>query len=418
MSGSSNMRWAAAATVLWMVTTPLAQADDKAACTGCPELATVPAGSFQMGKTVNRGYGDIDGPTHTVTIPQAFKVAKREVTLGEFRAFTRETGYVSAGKCNVYKKDTNWFIDPARNWADPGFPQEENHPVVCVSWRDAQTYIDWLNRKTGRHYRLPSEAEWEYIATTANLGNGRVTHDVANIGKVECCGGKIAGRDKWIHTAPVGSFPADKYGLHDIRGNVWEWQRDCYHDTYDGAPSNGDARESCPTPGYHVVRGGSYGDAGEFLEERFRLRGPEDQGYFTVGFRVAESSGASEAALPAHPVSAMLEATRQRNADAIGGFLANSVEPEIVYYWGETVQGRDKIVQWHREWFAEPGWVLAQEQLGRAFTDQKVAALSYSIEYIKSAERKFRILIDCTLLKEDNRWKIARMQQTLLEGPQ
>jgi formylglycine-generating enzyme required for sulfatase activity len=392
--------------------------ENDAECSDCPPMSTVPAGAYQMGKTVNRGYGEIDGPTHTVTIEQPFKVAKHEVTLGEFRTFTKATGYVSAGKCNVYKKDTNWFIDPARNWADPGFPQQETHPVVCVSWRDAQAYIDWLNGKTGRRYRLPSEAEWEYIATTANLGNGKITHDVANIGKVECCGGKTEGKDVWIYTAPIGSLAADKYGLHDIRGNVWEWQRDCYHADYNGAPVNGDARESCPEPGYYVVRGGSYGDAGEFLEERFRLRGPEDQGYFTVGFRLAESASAAQPNAAAQPVSAMLKATRARNLSALGGFLSSTVEPEIVYYWGETVRGRDAIVEWHREWFAEPGWTLAQEKLERDFIDQKLAALSYSVEYIKSAERKFRILIDCTLIKEGSDWKIARMQQTLLEGPQ
>jgi hypothetical protein len=114
----------------------------------------------------------------------------------------------------------------------------------------------------------------------------------------------------------------------------------------------------------------------------------------------------------------MLEATRARNVNALGDFLSTSVEPEIVYYWGETVRGRDNILQWHREWFAEQGWVLAKEQLGRAFSDRKLAALSYTIEYIKSAERKFRILIDCTLVREGGEWKIARMQQTLLEGPQ
>jgi formylglycine-generating enzyme required for sulfatase activity len=401
--------WAA---IVCLAATQLAQAENK----DLP-MATVPAGTFQMGKTVNRGYGEIDGPTHTVTIEQPFKVAKHEVTLGEFRAFTRETGYVSEKKCNIYKEGTHWYIDPQRNWANPGFAQPENHPVVCVSWKDAQAYIDWLNRNTGHNYRLPSEAEWEYIASTATYGGTRtVTHDNANIGKVECCGGKVQGKDKWMQTAPIGSFPADSYGLHDIRGNVWEWQRDCYHDNYEGAPSDGSARESCPTRGYHVVRGGSYGDAGEFLEERFRLRGPEDQGYFTVGFRLAESLNTDTAV--ARPVTSMLDATRARNVDALGSFLSSSIEPEIVYYWGETVRGRDNILQWHREWFAEQGWVLAKEQLGRAFTDQKLAALSYTIEYIKSAERKFRILIDCTLVKEGAAWKIARMQQTLLEGPQ
>jgi formylglycine-generating enzyme required for sulfatase activity len=265
-------------------------------CSHCPEMAVIPAGTFQMGKTINYGYGDIDGPTHPVKIGHPFELAVQEVTLGEFRAFVKETGYVSKEKCNVYENGTNWFINPKRNWSDPGFAQQENHPVVCVSWRDAHAYIDWLNGKTGQQYRLPSEAEWEYAATAADIGNSRnggtITHDIANIGKVECCGGEVGGKDTWIYTAPVGSFPADKFGVHDQRGNVWEWQEDCYNADYNGAPVDGSARASCATKGFHVVRGGSYGDAAEFLSERFRLRGPEDQGYFTVGFRVARSIAA------------------------------------------------------------------------------------------------------------------------------
>jgi formylglycine-generating enzyme required for sulfatase activity len=263
------------------------------ACADCPEMAVIEGGSFTMGATVDRGYGQIDGPAHLVRVP-AFDLAKREVTLGAFRAFVRDTGYVSRGKCNVYENASTWFIHPDRNWAAPGFAQGENEPVVCVSWRDAQAYIDWLNRRTGRIYRLPSEAEWEYAATRADLGDTAtggpgVTHDLANIGKVDCCGGETGGRDVWIGTAPVGSFPADRLGVHDLRGNVWEWQADCYHQDYGGAPTDGSARRDCPTPGYHAVRGGSYGDAGEFLEPRFRLRGPEDQAYFTVGFRLART---------------------------------------------------------------------------------------------------------------------------------
>jgi sulfatase modifying factor 1 len=384
------------------------------------KMSTVPAGTFQMGKTVNYGYGEMDGPTHAVTLAQPVAFAVHEVTLGEFRAFVRDTGYVSKGKCNVYKEGSNWFIDPQRNWADPGFPQQESHPVVCVSWRDAQAYIQWLNGKTGQHYRLPSEAEWEYVASTADLGNARqggaITHDVANIGKVECCGGEVGGKDTWLHTAPVGSFAADKFGLHDVRGNVWEWQADCYHVDYVGAPVDGRARESCSTPGYHVVRGGSYGDAGDFLSERFRLRGPEDQGYFTVGFRLAQSIAAPAQDI-LQPVTAMLEAIRRRDLAALGSFLANSVEPEIVYYWGEKVTGRASIVEWHREWFAESGWKLAPEKIDRSRVDNNLAAVSYTIEYIKSAQRKFSILVACTLVREPDGWKIARMQQTLLDGP-
>lgn len=258
-----------------------------------PGMVQIAGGKFAMGATVDRGYGPIDGPTREVKVAP-FRLASREVTVGEFRAFVRDTGYVSEGKCNVYDEGTSWHIDPARNWERPGFEQGDDHPVLCVSWRDAQAYIAWINGKTGGNYRLPSEAEWEYVAILADLGDARsggrgVTHDVANIGKVDCCGGKAEGRDIWIRTAPVGSFPADRLGLHDIRGNVWEWQADCYHPDYVGAPVDGAAREDCSAPGYHVIRGGSYGDAGEFLEERFRLRGPQDEAYFTVGFRLAQS---------------------------------------------------------------------------------------------------------------------------------
>ncbi|MGL3820658.1 formylglycine-generating enzyme family protein [Sphingopyxis sp. R3-92] len=260
-----------------------------------PEMAPIAGGTFAMGTMVDRGYGPIDGPTHDVEVA-SFSLARREVTVGEFRAFVKDTGYVSAGKCNVYDESTSWHIDPDRNWERPGFAQGEDHPVLCVSWRDTQAYIAWLNGKTGRQYRLPSEAEWEYVAMRADLGDARgggrgVTHDAANIGKVECCGGKTEGRDTWIETAPVGSFPADRLGLYDIRGNVWEWQADCYHQDYVGAPVDGSARQSCPDGGYHAIRGGSYGDAGEFLEERFRLRGPADEAYFTVGFRLAHPAG-------------------------------------------------------------------------------------------------------------------------------
>lgn len=399
------------------------------ACPLCPAMVTVPAGAYQMGKTVDYGYGDMDGPTHTVTIEQPFALAVHEVTRGEYRAFIRETRYVPERKCNVYKEDAKWFIDPERSWEDPGFEQQDDHPVVCVSWRDAQAYIAWLNEKTGRRYRLPSEAEWEYVAALADLGNSRagggVTHENANIGKPECCGGETGGRDVWMHTAPVGSFPADKFGLYDIRGNVWEWQSDCYEQDYFDAPLDGSARRSCAASGYRVVRGASYGDGGEYLSERLRLRGTEDQGYFTVGFRLAESLGPasrSEKAVTsadiARPVADLLEAMRQRNLEAIDLQLARSIDPEILYYWGEKVSGRVAIREWHREWFAEKGWSLAPEKIDHVFNDERLALVSGTVEYIKSPERKFLIYIASTLIREEEGWKIARIQQTLLEGPE
>ncbi|HAE94509.1 MAG: 3-oxoalanine-generating protein [Hyphomonas sp.] len=253
------------------------------------EMVVIPAASFEMGETIDYGYGEIDGPRHTVDIQRSFALAKTEVTVGEFRQFVEATGHLSEGKCNIYTDEKSWHIDPDRNWEHPGFVQAEDHPVVCVSWEDTQAYASWLTQQTGEAYRLPSEAEWEYVATFGDIEgeDGVVGHDEANIGLVDCCGGKAEGRDVWIETAPVGSFPSDKFGIHDMRGNVWEWQADCHQDNYVGAPVDGSARTECDTPDKRSIRGGSYGDAGDYLSPRYRLPGPKDQGYFTVGFRLA-----------------------------------------------------------------------------------------------------------------------------------
>lgn len=120
---------------------------------------------------------------------------------------------------------------------------------------------------------------------------------------------------------------------------------------------------------------------------------------------------------PRATVKQMFDATRAMNADGVVAQLASEVEPEIVYYWGETVSGREAIRQWHREWFEEKGWRLEPEQTGRVFADERVASISYTVDYIKSATRRFKILVACTLVREGEDWKIARMQQTLLDGP-
>ncbi len=258
-------------------------------CELCPDMSVVQPASFEMGDWKDRGYGMVEGPKHTVSFPNAFEIAKHEVTIAQFRAFTEDSGYVSEKKCMIYTDTESWHVSESRNWKNPGFPQEADHPVVCVSWEDTRAYIGWLNEKTGHTYRLTSEAEWEYLAAHGGIEeeNGEVTHNVANIGQSECCGGKVEGADHWEYTAPVGSFSNDVFGIYDIRGNAWEWQADCFAESYDGAPADGSIRSGCENTVERVVRGGGYADGGEYMDPHFRLPGKLANGYFTVGFRVA-----------------------------------------------------------------------------------------------------------------------------------
>ncbi len=186
-----------------------------------PEMVLIPAGSFRMGstKTENKRYGwdETDNlPKHLVTFAKSFWIGKYPVTRGEYAAFVSDPGYAVSNA-----------------WRDPGFLQTDHHPVVSVSAEEANAYVAWLSARTGRAYRLPSEAEWEYAAragtrTVRYWGNrwdaaGRFTHHDGN------------------GTCPVGILHANSFGLHDMLGNVWEWMADCWNEDYSGAPMDGSA---------------------------------------------------------------------------------------------------------------------------------------------------------------------------------
>lgn len=271
---------------------------DSPVCEQCPEMAVIPAGAYLMGADETGEVNDeFDGPQRTVSV-SSFEMAVYEVTVGEFTTFADATGHEGVD-CNLYLADAQWFLDESASWSAPTFEQGPDHPVVCVSWDETQQYIAWLNEQTGNTYRLPTEAEWEYVA---QLTMGREKpdhaqiHEAANVGQSECCGGEAAGADVWERTAPVGSFPADTLGLRDIRGNVWEFQQDCYSPNYIDAPTDGSARlANCADETRRIVRGGSWGDGGELLDTDYRLRALSDQRYFTLGFRLARSIAVEEA---------------------------------------------------------------------------------------------------------------------------
>ena len=255
-------------------------------CSDCPQMVYIPAGTFRMGD-IQGGIGNYAEPVHRVSV-RAFLLAQTEVTVTQFRAFVDASGYkTEAGHsdgCHLYENGS-WNKRANANWRNPGFSQNAEEPVVCISWNDAQRYIEWLSAKTGERYRLPSEAEWEYAAragseTKYSWGNSE-SRDYANYtGK--------SGKDKWEYTAPVSSFAANAFGLYDMHGNAWEWTQDCWNGSYKGAPSDGSAwlSDNCSR---RVTRGGSWKVIPYYLRSANRSRNTTASRSFNVGFRPART---------------------------------------------------------------------------------------------------------------------------------
>lgn len=255
-----------------------------------PEMVVVPSGAFMMGSPANETGRDSDeGPQRRVTIGRNFAVGKYEVTVAEFDAFVRDTGYNAGTRCRTYEGGS-WDWRDGKSWGSPGFSQTTDHPVTCVDWDAAQAYAGWLSRKTGETYRLLTEAEWEYAAragTSTPYWWGRsASHEYANYGADSCCSGATSGRDQWRNTSPAGSFPANAFGLHDMHGNVFEWVEDCYTSNYASQPSNGAAKttQDCPI---RVFRGGSWGSSPLYLRSAIRGRSTPRLRSFILGFRLA-----------------------------------------------------------------------------------------------------------------------------------
>jgi formylglycine-generating enzyme required for sulfatase activity len=235
-------------------------------CADCPEMIVVPAGRFTMGSPAREPGRDTDeGPQHTVTLARQFAVATFALTFDEWDAC------VADGGCNGYQpSDQGWG--------------RGRRPVVDVSWDDAKAYVTWLSRKTGKTYRLLSEAEYEYAAragtTFAYPWGGAIGKNNANC---ESCGSQW---DK-KQTAPVGSFAANGFGLYDMVGNVWAWTEDCAHENYNGAPTDGSAWTSGDCK-YRVVRGGSWFDSPRSLRSASRNWITAGR-YVIIGFRVGRA---------------------------------------------------------------------------------------------------------------------------------
>lgn len=212
---------------------------------------------------------------------KSFSLGQHEVTRGQFLAFVTETGYVMPAAA-VEPGDA--VCDLAHvDWKKPGFDQTDDDPVVCVSWRDARAYIDWLNQWSGLKFRLPSEAEWEYAARA-----GAITAywygDDYDPGKEN--GRGAAGRDVWERgTAPVGSFPANPFGLRDMLGNVSEWVEDCAGASDAAVPADGSARRDGDCKA-RVVRGGNWMSDATESSASYRTQPAATYRATNLGFRL------------------------------------------------------------------------------------------------------------------------------------
>ena len=280
-------------------------------------MVLIPPGRFMMGTTkaehrrekAPKGVYDDELPRHEVSFATGFLLGRYPVTVGEFRRFVTESDRDMSGDVFGWNTEKHEFERSDRyNWANPGFAQDDLHPVTCVSHEDAEAYADWLSKRTGKQFRLPTEAEWEY-ACRAGTRTARFWGDdragaakFANVADQSLAAAlhQDAGDserffehdDGWPFTSPVGAFQPNDWGLYDILGNVWEWCLD-HHAPYRGTPRDGTAHTTSDRPASRVLRGGAWLGiprgvrAGSRVRDRPSVRGTN------IGFRLARTLSAS-----------------------------------------------------------------------------------------------------------------------------
>lgn len=284
------------------------------------ELVPIPVGEFFMGSSdtdLKRLIALYPGekketfkdeqPRHKVRITKLAAMSAHEVTVGQFRKFVDETNYQTDAERDV-KGGYGWNEtkaefeqQPEYTWKNPGFPQTDAHPVVLVSWNDAVAYCEWLTKKDGRVFRLPREAEWEYCARAESkelFPNGNDRSELVRIGNVGDSLAKAkltkytifsfeAGNDGFVFTAPVGHYPANRFGLHDMLGNVWEWCGDGYDSEYYRKSATTDPSGD-PKASFRVIRGGSWDNYGRNCRSARRDKYMPDNRHLSIGFRLVQ----------------------------------------------------------------------------------------------------------------------------------
>jgi formylglycine-generating enzyme required for sulfatase activity len=284
-------------------------------CRDCPDMVVIPAGSGIIGAELSeREHEGVlnsagrESPRHAVTIRRPFALGRTEVTRGLYGRFAADTARSGPPECgapgNAESPGSAASLPVTKSWRNPGFVQTDAEPAVCVSWDDAKAFVVWLSQKTGKNYRLPSEAEWEYAArggTTSARFWGDSAKDIckkANLltaatlqamGPANTPGGAkdelICNNDRKF-TMPAASFEPNPFGLYDVIGNVWELVEDCFHASYLGAPTDGSAWAE-PNCQQRVQRGAAFDNLAWFGRAATRATVAFDHRGIDTGFRVA-----------------------------------------------------------------------------------------------------------------------------------
>lgn len=276
-------------------------------------MVVVPAGAATLGSDADERrragivpiFGDREGPTYNVAFSRPFALGRTEVTRGQYRVFVNATKRPDPAACGVHEpKGDTWGPQPGFNWREPGFDQDDTHPVVCIGYVDAVAYADWLAKKTGKPYRLPSDAEWEYAArggtttpwyfgdtpeaacTAANIMSSGT---IAKLGWPKSTANRFVCTNDRSFTMPVASFRPNPFGLYDMVGNAFEIVADCNAPDNTTARADGSARTSgdCAR---HYLKGGAFHTP--YWLTRHAVRGAPlvpDMRMFAMGFRVARS---------------------------------------------------------------------------------------------------------------------------------
>jgi sulfatase modifying factor 1 len=271
------------------------------------ELVRIPAGRFQMGSPLSEKDRLSNEDQHDVEITRDFYMGKFEVTVGQFRAFVKDTGYRTEPETDGqgawgYNPDTGKFEGrkPKYTWRFTGFAQTDAYPVVNLTWKDADAFCRWLAQRTRKAVRLPTEAEWEYACragSTTRFYSGEDAETlvkVANVGdgtakkKFADWDSTIASEDGYAFASPVGRFQANRFGLYDMHGNAWEWCQDWYG-PYSGLSAKDPVREEpVNDKSGRVIRGGGWGKrTPRFCSSARRNGGAVGSRDIDLGFRVS-----------------------------------------------------------------------------------------------------------------------------------